>query len=355
MSKSQITILTTALLAQVLFVGGRAAVAVDVVTRLSDGTTLRGKLGRMDSTSVEIERTNGQKVEVSVDDLKSVVFEGEPSQIAQARSNERSGAYATALEKLNEARSSLSSPNRNAKINLEFLIARVKGRQALLDASKIDDAITELNTFREANKGSFRYLEATLLQAALHGAKKEADQGKTLLAEVQASAVPGFKLQAGVDLGNLLLKSGDAAGALSAFDGVISQCQGKPGLTRALYSGKLGRAACLKTQNNVDDALLTLDEVIEKAAENDSATLAEAWLRKGDCMSLKGNSKAALMAYLHVDVLYSGEGTQHAEALARLAQLWGPSGHEDRALEASAKLAERYPNSIWARQSAGGG
>ena len=154
MNKNPFKILTTALLALLLLCGERAAQAVDIVTRLSDGTTLRGKLGRMDSTSVEIERTNGQKVQVSVDDLKSVVFEGEPSQIAQARSNERSGAYATALEKLNEAKSSLSSPNRNAKINVEFLIARVKGRQALLDASKVDDAITELTTFREANKGT---------------------------------------------------------------------------------------------------------------------------------------------------------------------------------------------------------
>jgi len=332
-----------------------SALAVDIVTRLSDGATLRGKLGRMDSTSVIIERTNGQEVEVPVDDIKSVVFEGEPSQIAQARSNERSGAFETALEKLNEARSSLSSPNRNAKINVEFLIARVKGRQALLDSTKIDDAITELSTFRDANKGSFRYLEATLLQASLHAAKKEADPGQALLAEVQSSAVPGYKLQAGVDLGNLLLKSGDASGALAAFDSVISQCQGKPALTRALYSGKLGRAACLTSQRKVDEALLTLDEVIEKAAANDAGPLAEAWVRKGDCLSVKGNSKAALMAYLHVDVLYSSAAAQHAEALARLAQLWGPSGHEDRALEASARLAERYPNSSWARQSSGGG
>lgn len=342
-------------LAAVVFANSAEVQAVDIVTRLSDGTALRGKITRMDSTSVELERTNGQKVTVSVDDIKSVTFEGEPSSIAQARSNERSGAFTAALEKLDNAKSSLSSSNRNAKVNLDFLIARVKAKEALLDATKLDAGISELTAFRTANKGSFRYLEATLLQAALHAAKKQTDDGKTLLGEVQNSAVPGFKLQAGVDLGRLLLASGDSSGALAAFDSVIAQCEGKPQLSRALYSGKLGRASCLKAQNDISLAVSTLDEVIAKASDSDTATLAEAWLRKGDCLRLKNQPKAALMAYLHVDVLYPGEGTQHAEALARLSELWGPNGHEDRALEASARLADQYPNSSWARQAVGGG
>ena len=65
--------------------------------------------------------------------------------------------------------------------------------------------------------------------------------------------------------------------------------------------------------------------------------------------------KPALMAYLHVDVLYAGEPAQHAEALLRLSELWGPSGHEDRAVEASTRLAERYPNSQWAKKIGAGG
>ena len=61
------------------------------------------------------------------------------------------------------------------------------------------------------------------------------------------------------------------------------------------------------------------------------------------------------MAYLHVDVLYPGEPVQHAEALLRLSQLWGPSGHEDRAVDAATRLSEQYPNSQFARQAAAGG
>jgi tetratricopeptide (TPR) repeat protein len=122
-----------------------------------------------------------------------------------------------------------------------------------------------------------------------------------------------------------------------------------------LYDGMLGLAMCLKQQSKTDEAIATLDEIIEKAPEGESRTLAEAWLRKGDCLRLKTQPKAALMAYLHVDLLYAGEPAQHAEALKRLSELWTPAGHEDRAVDASARLTQLYPNSQWAKPGSSGG
>ena len=62
----------------------------------------------------------------------------------------------------------------------------------------------------------------------------------------------------------------------------------------------------------------------------------------------------ALMAYLHVDILYPNEFSSHAKALLKLSELWGPGGHQDRAIDASARLAELYPKSREARQLSGG-
>ena len=102
-----------------------------------------------------------------------------------------------------------------------------------------------------------------------------------------------------------------------------------------------------------DEAIATLDAVISKASESESQTLAEAWLLKGDCFRSKNLPKDALMAYLHVDVLYASEPAAHAEALFRLAALWAPSGHQDRSDDAQARLTEKYPNSSWAKTSDG--
>lgn len=330
------------------------SLAVDMVVRRSDNVTLRGELTRSTPSEVVIKRTNGEEVTVSVANLKSVQFDGEPLELRSARSNERSGELETALTKLTDIQKGYSGSDKRLKTDLEFLIARVIGKQALVDSSKAAAAKDALEKFRTTNKTNFRYLEATLLQASIHSVLGEADAGKTLLTEVQQSSVPGFQLQAGVDLGRLLLSSGDAAGAQTAFDDVIGKSQNDESAAGALYDSMLGKALCQKQQNNLDAAITTLDDVISKAPPTETRTLAEAWVRKGDCLRQQNQQKAALMSYLHVDVLYPGEPAQHAEALLRLSELWGPSGHEDRSVEASARLAERYPNSEWAKKIGSG-
>ncbi|GAB5443495.1 MAG: hypothetical protein Fues2KO_38440 [Fuerstiella sp.] len=338
----------------VVAVGSSTAWAVDVAVRQSDNTTFRGTFTDMGKDAIVVKRTNNEEITLSVADLKSVQFDNEPIELRIARSNERSGALDTALEKLEEVRRQYNNSDKRLATDLEFLVARVKGKIGLVDPAKAAEAEQALQEFRTANPTNFRYLEATLLQAALQIQQDKSEEAKTLLEEVRQSGVVGYQLQAGVDLGRLYLKSGDAAAAESAFDEVISKSSNDPAAATAMYASMLGKATGLQQQNKLDEAIATLDEVIEKAPQGATQTLAEAWLRKGDCLRLKQQSKAALMAYLHVDVLYSGESAQHAEALLRLSELWGPAGHADRAVDASARLAERYPNSPWAKKSGSG-
>ncbi len=331
------------------------ASAVDVVTRRSDNAQIRGVIEKSDIAQVVVKRTNGEEVVIETSDIKSVLFDGEPTNLRTARSNEGSGSLDLALGKLIDIEKDYSGANKALKADIQFLMARVKAKQALIDAAKADEAIVALQAFRTANKNNFRYLEANLLEVLLHGIKNDAAAGKLLLEEVQQSPVKGYQLQAGVDLGRLLLSAGDAAEAEASFQDVVTKSQGDVGASGALYDGMLGLAMCLKQQSKTDEAIATLDEIIEKAPEGESRTLAEAWLRKGDCLRLKTQPKAALMAYLHVDLLYAGEPAQHAEALKRLSELWTPAGHEDRAVDASARLTQLYPNSQWAKPGSSGG
>jgi tetratricopeptide (TPR) repeat protein len=353
MDKALSTFKTTLAVAFLAAVAAHSVFAVDIVTRRSDNTQLRGEITSMRQDQIVLRRTNGEEISISVSNLKDVRFDKEPLELSGARSNERSGALDTALTRYKDVQSEYTGGDKRLKTDLEFLIARVVGKQALTDPSKADAASDALQKFRTANKDNFRYLEATLLQASIHSLKGETDAGKLLLDEVQTSSVKGYQLQAGVDKGRLLLLADDASGALQSFDDVIQKSQGDESATGAMYDGLLGRAMCLKQQSSLDESIKTLDEVIAKAPPTETRILAEAWIRKGDCLRQKNQAKAALMAYLHVDVLYSGEPAQHAEALLRLSQLWGPGGHQDRAVDASTRLAESYPNSQWAKQSGG--
>lgn len=338
----------------VLVAGGSGSrvSAADQVTRRSDRVTLRGEITTMTTTALTVKLTNGDSQEIPVSDILSVKYDMEPPTLTQGQSNERSGSLDAAMEKYRQVQSEYAGDDKRLIIDVKFLIARTQVKTALANPAVVEDARKAISAFRTENKTHFRYLEATLLEAQLLAMDpKNTDATQALLKEVQAAPVKGFQLQAGVQLGELLLSANDTAGALAAFDQVIQQSTGDAGAVAALFDGMLGKAQCQQKQGQIDEAIGTLNEVISKASESETQTLAEAWVLKGDCQRGKNLPKDALWSYLHVDVLYPSEPAAHAEALFRLASLWAPAGHPDRADEAMARLTSRYPNSNWAKQS----
>ena len=325
----------------------------DQVTRRSDRVVFRGEFTAMTTAAVTIKLANGQEQEIPVSDIASVRFDMEPPLLTQGQSNERSGSLDTALEKYRQVQTDYAGDDKRLAVDLKFLIARTLVKSALADPLKVEEAGELIKAFRTEYKNNFRYLEALLLESQLLGRDPaKSAEAQELLKEVQAAPVKGFQLEAGVQLGRLLLTGNDTAGAMTAFDQVIQQSTGDAGATAALYNGMLGKALCLQKQGQLDEAVTILDEIIGKASESETQTLAQAWVLKGDCLRAKNLPKDALMAYLHVDVLYASEPASHAEALYRLANLWGPAGQPARAEEAMAVLTSRYPNSSWAKMPA---
>lgn len=344
---SRLNNLITAVLLAVVIGSEGTVFAVDQVTKRSDRVTFRGEISAMTTESITIKLSNGQMQVVPVSDIFSVRFDMEPALLAQAQSNERSGALDVAQQKFESVLKDYSGDDKRLVADIKFLIARTMVKQALADPGKVNDALAAIKKFREENKTNFRYFEATLLAASL---SSSADS-KVLLQEVQACPVKGYQLQAGVQLGQLLLSGNDPVGALAAFQQVIEQSAGDASSSAAQFNGLLGKAACQQSQGQTDEALATLNDIISKASESESKTLAHAWNLKGDCFRAKSMPKDALMAYLHVDVLYPSEPAAHAEALYHLVTLWAPAGHQDRSDEAMAKLSLKYPNSTWTKQA----
>ena len=93
-----------------------------------------------------------------------------------------------------------------------------------------------------------------------------------------------------------------------------------------------------------------INDVIARADPEASLLHGMAYNALGRCHQKAGNTKDALLAFLHVDVLYSGYADAHAEALHAMIPLWEAIGQNARAQQARNTLAERYPNSRWARE-----
>ena len=71
----------------------------------------------------------------------------------------------------------------------------------------------------------------------------------------------------------------------------------------------------------------------------------------GTAQRQAGRVKEALLAFLHVDILYPGVPDAHAEALANLAELWDQVHKGERANRARQTLQEQYKDSPWAKKA----
>ena len=113
---------------------------------------------------------------------------------------------------------------------------------------------------------------------------------------------------------------------------------------------EVGRARCLAETATVDDAIETLEKLIAENDAVDTELFGRAYNALGDCFQIAKKPKDALMAYLHVDILFYGDAETHAESLYHLNKLWQIAKNQDRAAVAGNLLKQRYPGTIWAEK-----
>lgn len=324
--------------------------AVDVIRRKSDGKAVSGTIQENKKDGLTIVPSIGAKtpVKVPANDIVSVVWTGEPATLNAARGQENNGNFPLAIDSYAKAAETVKTPSPGLKADLEFMPARATAKLAVADPTKLDEAIKLLNAFKTKNSDNYNFYECIQLLGELQLAKKDTAGAKANFELLEKAPWNETKIAAKTALGRILLAEGKTEEALAAFDAVASApAEGDAEKSRQLEA-LVGKSRCLIATNKHGDALKVLDDVITKAPEDDARVQAEAFLRQGDCLLAQGKDKEALLAYLHVDVLFESEQAAHAETLFRLASLWVKSGRPDRAAEARGRLESDYPNSEWA-------
>jgi tetratricopeptide (TPR) repeat protein len=115
-------------------------------------------------------------------------------------------------------------------------------------------------------------------------------------------------------------------------------------------SATLGKAEAQAGRGAYDEAIAAVNDIIAQADPENQELHARAYNVLGNCYKAADKKQEALLAFLHVDLLYSRFPMQHAEALANLATLWTDVDKADRAAEAQTMLLEKYPQSAWAEK-----
>lgn len=328
--------------------GGRATAQTTVDRVRTSSGTETGRVTEMSPLEVTVDKASAGIQKVPVNEIKTVIFHSEPAELSQARINARNGSYSTALDTLKKIDVSRLDSD-YVKQDVQFYRALCEAKLALGGTGEVADAGRALNGFVRANPDSYHYLEAVEVMGDLLMASGKWDSAQKQYAELDKAPWPDYQIRAAVLIGRTLQGKGQHAEAIAAFDKALAMPGEGADVDSQKLTATLGKAESLAATGKVDAAVGMIEQVIQDADPEAMQLHARAYNALGSCYEQAGRTKDALLAYLHVDVLYNTVPEAHAEALSHLVPLWQAIGQGERSREAKQTLEEKYAGSHWAK------
>jgi tetratricopeptide (TPR) repeat protein len=309
-----------------------------------------GDIVGMDATKVETRQSTANALvkQIPVNEILTVFYDGEPSDLKAAKNHTLAGRFAEAWAALNKIS---KTPERQEILqDIAFYKALCAAKLALAGNMKIGDAGRMMRAFADANPKSYHYFEAAEVVGDLLVAVGSYGPAAEYYARLDAAPWPDYRMRAGVATGRALLNQGKVDEALAAFDKVLATTAEGDSAQQQRLAATLGKAAALVASKKSDEAITIVDGFLEKADPENAPLMARAYNILGTAQRQAGHVKEALLAFLHVDILYASAHDAHAEALANLAELWEQVHKTERANRARKTLEELYPESPWAKK-----
>ncbi|MBQ5365955.1 MAG: tetratricopeptide repeat protein, partial [Thermoguttaceae bacterium] len=196
----------------------------------------------------------------------------------------------------------------------------------------------------EAYPDHYRFYDGNALladAAAALGRVPAAEKYYTALAGAKSAS---YQARGKVGLANLALDANELDKAKSLFSEVadMAELDGQLAGFDARAAAQIGLARVLSKQGDLDGALASLNALLD--ATPNSATRRQAIIYNafGDVYAAAKKPEEAIVAYLHVDLLYPAARGERVKALKALVGLWREIGRTDRAVETKRLLRDRF-------------
>ena len=336
-----------------LLLSASASVFAEKIVRKSESKPLLGTIatGAATRDQVTIKDGVGKSTIVPTYDIINIEWEtNEPSELPFGRSAERGGKYVAALDNYTKC---LRDPKAKGDVqaDIEFLIARTYSRMGLTeDAAKLDEAQKKLDLFVKARVNHYRHYEAVTLLGEVLLAKKDYEAADVAFTKLSGAPWPDYRMAAKNASAKIAVLKNDLAGAMTKFEEVAAGKAESPAEIYRRNEAIVGKACVLVGQKKYDEALKVIDTAIDALSSDDGEPMSEAYVLQGDCLQAQGKVKEAILAYLHVHVLFEKEREMHARALFHLAALWPKLDQPERGDDAKKELVTRYPTSEWSKK-----
>ncbi len=310
----------------------------DTVLQLSGGQQ-RGKIEKSSKDGLLVD---GKPIRS--DDIRYVLFSDEPKEMRSIRDAVSKGSFGKAeqtLAKLDLAKISGDLPLMDAK----FYVAYVKAKRAMQTGNDKGAAAKQLLAYVKSHPKSFHFYDAAEALGELATSMGQEKEAARFFGALEKSSSPSIRARGMSRLAEAFMARGDYGEALKRYEAML---QASPADSDGRTAALLGKALCQAQTGQGEVGIAAVEEIIAQTSPSKNAVMARAYIALGACYRVSGKDNAAVLAYLHIDLLYAKQADQHAEALFYLGELWGKTGHPDRAAQAKALLKSKYGGSAWA-------
>jgi tetratricopeptide (TPR) repeat protein len=312
------------------------------------GATASGTILRVSPTEVTIE-VRGSQTTFAVNEIRRISFADEPNELRRARESILLGELETGLDTLQ--RIDPSNVERDlVSQDIQYYTAYCQGKLALSGGGDKAAAVAALLDFVRGSRESFHFFEAAELLGDLAVALGSYENAAKYYSVLSAAPWPEYQLRGDLLQARALAGQGQFTEALAKYTSVVDSTIDTPDAIRLRLLARVGQAACFAETDRPDEGVTLLEGLIAENDPQDAELFGRAYNALGRCFLKMGKTKDALLAFLHVDLLFFAASDAHAEALYFLAQAWEAVNKSDRAIEARNTLRQRYAGSTWARR-----
>lgn len=312
----------------------------------AQGAPARGAIKKINPHEIVLESSRGEQT-FPVNEVRKVSFRDDPSKLSQARDAAILGRYQSALDDLAQLEPDdlkSDATRQDAAYYKAYCLARL----ALSGNGDVGAAGVELKSFLTQYPESWHYYQANELFGDLAAAAGKFESATEYYRKLSQAPWPDMQMRAAVLEAQALMHQGKHSQALPLLDKVLADASASPQASRQRIIAQTARIKCLAETGKAEEGIKLAEELIANNDSEESELFAAVYNALGACHLKAGRTKDALLAYLHVDILYSNEAEAHAEALYHLGKLWTEVNKSDRAVRSREQLKEKYAGSPWA-------
>lgn len=320
---------------------GSTQAQMDRVYTFGSNTASAGAV--TESTVDGIKLKTGRNVKDYVhNEIRKIAFQGDPRELTRARDLALDGQYEQALEELKGLDlSKIARPL--IKADADYFLALCNAKLALAGQGDRNAAIARAVKFAGKYRTSHHFFSVAKLLGDLALAAKSYDKSLQYYGALGKAPSAETKIESRYLMGVAYLEKGDVPAAEKSFSAVTSVKVQSTEALRLKSLAKAGQAVAMAKSGKGKEGLAVLEGLIVELNPTDIEMAAQIYNAQGQCFEATKDLEGAILSYLHVHLMFSGQPAAHATSLSRLVQLWPQVGRAERAAEARQELQQRYP------------